>query len=140
VAQTLPQVPQLASSVRVLVQIALAPVPQTSGLPGGQIHPPKRQPPPAAQTLPQPPQFAGSSFSLVQNWLGAVPHKDGSFTGQRQSPVVQLWPTAHTVPQVPQLFGSCERLAQYGPELPVQATKPASVAQFSVHTPTPLQP
>jgi hypothetical protein len=104
--QTLPQDPQLAVSVCVLVQA----VPQSVGLPEfGHLHPPPVHVCADGQTLPQDPQLAVSVCVLVQ----ALPQKFGDeLEGHAHALDWQVSAAGHAWPQVPQLLPSLESVAQ----------------------------
>jgi len=102
-AQACPQVPQLASSAFVFVQVAphiVSPAPQA--------HEPPTQAPPLGHSVPQAPQLSGSLDSLTHALLQLVNVAPASVVVQtvEQLPSLQTCPAVHATSHPPQLFGS----------------------------------
>jgi hypothetical protein len=104
-AQAWPQLPQLFTSLVVLAQYAVAPLPQAVGVPAGQVdwHVPATQICPAVQAVPQAPQLSPSVKKLVQVALAPLPQALGAAAGQPHLPAEQVWSAGHAVPHAPQL-------------------------------------
>jgi hypothetical protein len=114
--QTLPHVPQLKSSVRVLVHTpGLFPLlPQTVGLVGGQLQAPAAHMPPLGQTVPH----ALQSVTLVCRFWQPSGHAVVP-VGHPQTPLVHTapGPWGHFMPHWLQLAGSVLTLVQTFPQM-----------------------
>jgi hypothetical protein len=106
--QTVPQVPQLASSRPRFVHWPL----HSLGLPGGHAHTPPLQSAPVEQTFPQLPQFELSFARFTQP--GPSQYSCVEFE-QMHSPSTQNCADGHAWLQVPQLAALLERSTQPWP-------------------------
>ena len=140
--QSVPQPPQLAGSMSVLVQSEEAPLPQWLGSFAGQLQTPLAQLSPAGQSAPpsreaQVPQFCGSVWKLVQKPALPLPQWFGSAEGHAHAPALHDSPPGQTAPpspaQLPQLFGSLCGFVH----CPPHSCSPAT--QLTAQTPLPLQ-
>ena len=115
----MPQPPQLAGLLVVLVQTAGSP---HSSVFAGQLHTPPVQARPPVQAIPQPPQLFGSVSVAMQ-----APAHSVSPAAQlaAQAPCEQTSPVAQAVAHLPQWAGSVASETQ----TPLQRSRPAGQAQ-----------
>jgi len=106
-AQAWPQVPQFLESVRVLVQTAAVPVPQTCF---GELHTQAEavHTSPGMQTIPQPPQLAALVAVSKQVPVAGSPGQSATVAGvvAHTHPAAWQVPCPQPCPQVPQFEGS----------------------------------
>jgi hypothetical protein len=119
--QTLPQLPQLFGSVRVLVQ----PVPVQKVWPFAHLQTWLVQVVPAGQTLPHLPQLFGSLFETQTLLQSRWP------VGHLQTPLPQAEPVGQTRPQAPQLFESLLVFVQVDPQQTVPGAQVPQAAAAS---------